>query len=111
MAGVSPASRRCVAAIATAIDPRSQAAPGGAIAPSLDRRHRLKCRRVLARESHRAMPANLPLLSGGQLVVAALRAHGVDMAFSVAGESYLEVLDALFDAPQIRPVTWRPERV
>ena len=39
------------------------------------------------------------LLSGGQLVVAALRAHRVDMAFSVAGESYLEVLDALFDAP------------
>jgi hypothetical protein len=42
--------------------------------------------------------ANLPLMSGGQLVVAALRAHGVRMAFSVAGESYLEVLDALYDA-------------
>ena len=50
-----------------------------------------------------------PLLSGGQLVVAALRAHGVDMAFSVAGESYLEVLDALFDAPEIRLVTCRQE--
>jgi acetolactate synthase I/II/III large subunit len=49
------------------------------------------------------------LLSGGQLVVAALRAHRVDMAFSVAGESYLEVLDALFDAPQIRLVTCRQE--
>src|SRR6202140_1861662 len=49
--------------------------------------------------------ANLPLLSGGQLVVAALRAHGVRMAFSVAGESYLEVLDALYDAPEIRLVT------
>src|SRR5581483_2482178 len=57
----------------------------------------------------RAMTANLPLLSGGQLVVAALRAHGVDMAFSVAGESYLEVLDALFDAPEIRLVTCRQE--
>jgi acetolactate synthase-1/2/3 large subunit len=55
------------------------------------------------------MAANLPLLSGGQLVVAALSAHGVDMAFSVAGESYLEVLDALFDAPQIRLVTCRQE--
>ena len=55
------------------------------------------------------MTANLPLLSGGQLVVAALRAHGVDMAFSVAGESYLEVLDALFDAPEIRLVTCRQE--
>jgi acetolactate synthase I/II/III large subunit len=49
------------------------------------------------------------LLSGGQLVVAALRAHHVDMAFSVAGESYLEVLDALFDAPEIRLVTCRQE--
>src|ERR1700704_4207333 len=55
------------------------------------------------------MTANLPLLSGGQLVVAALRAHCVDMAFSVAGESYLEVLDALFDAPGIRLVTCRQE--
>ena len=49
------------------------------------------------------------LLSGGQLVVAALRVHNVDMAFSVAGESYLEVLDALFDAPEIRLVTCRQE--
>jgi acetolactate synthase-1/2/3 large subunit len=55
------------------------------------------------------MTANLPLLSGGQLVVAALRAHGVEIAFSVAGESYLEVLDALFDAPEIRLVTCRQE--
>ena len=55
------------------------------------------------------MTANLPLMSGGQLVVAALRAHGVRMAFSVAGESYLEVLDALFDAPDIRLVTCRQE--
>jgi acetolactate synthase-1/2/3 large subunit len=31
------------------------------------------------------------------------------MAFSVAGESYLEVLDALFDAPEIRLVTCRQE--
>ena len=55
------------------------------------------------------MPANLPPRSGGQLVVAALRAHRVDMAFSVAGESYLEVLDALYDAPEIRLVTCRQE--
>src|SRR5271155_4418517 len=54
-----------------------------------------------------AMTTNL--LSGGQLVVAALRAHRVDTAFSVAGESYLEVLDALFDAPEIRLVTCRQE--
>ncbi len=55
------------------------------------------------------MASNLPPLSGGQLVVAALRAHRVDTAFGVAGESYLEVLDALYDAPEIRFVTCRQE--
>jgi acetolactate synthase-1/2/3 large subunit len=55
------------------------------------------------------MATNQALFSGGQLVVAALRAHRVDMAFSVAGESYLEVLDALFDAPDIHLVTCRQE--
>ena len=55
------------------------------------------------------MATNQALLSGGQLVVAALRAHRVDMAFSVAGESYLEVLDALYDTPDIHLVTCRQE--
>ena len=55
------------------------------------------------------MATNQALLSGGQLVVAALRAHRVEMAFSVAGESYLEVLDALYDAPDIHLVTCRQE--
>jgi acetolactate synthase I/II/III large subunit len=55
------------------------------------------------------MATNSVPLSGGQLVVAALRAHRVEMAFSVAGESYLEVLDALYDAPEIRLVTCRQE--
>jgi len=56
-----------------------------------------------------AMAANLPALSGGQLVVGCLKAHRVEMAFSVAGESYLEVLDALYDAPEIHLVTCRQE--
>jgi acetolactate synthase I/II/III large subunit len=55
------------------------------------------------------MATNSAPLSGGQLVVAALRAHRVEMAFSVAGESYLEILDALYDAPEIRLVTCRQE--
>ncbi|HTQ35217.1 MAG TPA: thiamine pyrophosphate-binding protein, partial [Stellaceae bacterium] len=55
------------------------------------------------------MAANFPVMSGGQLVVACLKAHGVEMAFSVAGESYLEVLDALFDVPEIHLVTCRQE--
>jgi len=55
------------------------------------------------------MATNQAILSGGQLVVTALQAHGVEMVFSVAGESYLEVLDALVDAPNVRLVTCRQE--
>ncbi|HWP88567.1 MAG TPA: thiamine pyrophosphate-binding protein, partial [Burkholderiales bacterium] len=36
--------------------------------------------------------------TGGQLLVDALKVHGVDMAFGVPGESYLSVLDALYDS-------------
>jgi len=37
--------------------------------------------------------------SGGQLIVDALQIHGVDTIFGVPGESYLPVLDALYDSP------------
>jgi len=47
--------------------------------------------------------------TGGQLIVDALVAHGVQMAYAVAGESYLEVLDALLDAPSIKVITCRQE--
>ena len=36
--------------------------------------------------------------SGGRILVDQLLIHGADMAFCVPGESYLEVLDALYDA-------------
>ena len=36
--------------------------------------------------------------SGGQILVDALAIHGVDTAFGVPGESYLDVLDALHDS-------------
>ncbi len=36
--------------------------------------------------------------TGGQVLVDQLIIHGADMAFCVPGESYLEVLDALYDA-------------
>ena len=36
--------------------------------------------------------------TGGQLLVDCLLAQGVDTAFGVPGESYLAVLDALYDA-------------
>jgi len=49
-----------------------------------------------------------PSRSGGQILVDALRVHGVDTAFGVPGESYLDVLDALHDS-QIRFVINRQE--
>ncbi|MEQ8661463.1 MAG: thiamine pyrophosphate-binding protein, partial [Gammaproteobacteria bacterium] len=48
--------------------------------------------------------------SGGACVVEALRAHGVTPAWCVPGESYLPVLDALYDvADDIELVTCRHE--
>lgn len=39
----------------------------------------------------------------------ALRVHGVDRIFCVPGESYLDVLDALYDVPQIQLVVAKHE--
>ncbi len=47
--------------------------------------------------------------SGGKAVVQALLAAGVDHAFCVPGESFLGLLDALYDAPQIRVIATRHE--
>ena len=48
--------------------------------------------------------------TGGQLVADAMLGHGVDTAFCVPGESYLEILDALYDARDvIKVVTTRHE--
>jgi acetolactate synthase-1/2/3 large subunit len=49
-----------------------------------------------------------PLRTGGQILVDALHVHGVDTAFGVPGESYLDVLDALHDS-RIRFVINRQE--
>ncbi|MCA1246685.1 thiamine pyrophosphate-binding protein [Massilia sp. MS-15] len=49
-----------------------------------------------------------PFRSGGQILVDALHTHGVDTAFGVPGESYLDVLDALHDS-SIRFVINRQE--
>lgn len=40
---------------------------------------------------------NAPSRTAGRALVTALRAHGVERVFCVPGESYLEVLDALYD--------------
>src|SRR5260221_396655 len=48
--------------------------------------------------------------TGGQVLVDQLKIHGVDLAFCVPGESYLGVLDALWDARDaIRLITTRNE--
>lgn len=49
-----------------------------------------------------------PSRTGGQILVDALHVHGVDTAFGVPGESYLDVLDALHDS-SIRFVINRQE--
>jgi len=47
--------------------------------------------------------------TGGQVLVAALRDQGVDRIYCVPGESYLPVLDALHDHPEIAVVSARHE--
>lgn len=49
------------------------------------------------------------MVTGGQILVKALKEHDVDTVFCVAGESYLPVLDALLDYPDIQVVTCRHE--
>src|SRR6266545_4978416 len=47
--------------------------------------------------------------AGGRMLVDALRIHGVDRLFCVPGESYLEVLDALYDTPEIALIVAKHE--
>src|SRR5882762_660400 len=44
------------------------------------------------------MSGTLTSRTAAQILVDALKIHGVDTAFCVPGESYLAVLDALYDA-------------
>jgi len=54
--------------------------------------------------SESAQPRN-----GGRILVDALVANGVDAVYCVPGESYLPVLDALYDATSVRTITTRHE--
>ncbi|MFN7113706.1 MAG: thiamine pyrophosphate-dependent enzyme [Alphaproteobacteria bacterium] len=51
----------------------------------------------------------MSMKSGGHLLVECLRAHGVKKIFCVPGESYLDALDGLHDADDIRTITCRQE--
>ncbi len=47
--------------------------------------------------------------SGGRVLVDQLVVHGTEFVFCVPGESYLPVLDALYDTPQVRLIVCRME--
>src|SRR5918999_4402995 len=47
--------------------------------------------------------------TGGQILVEQLRIQGCDRIFTVPGESFLAVLDALHDTPEIDTVVCRQE--
>ena len=49
------------------------------------------------------------LRTGGRILVGQLLAQGCDRIFTVPGESFLAVLDALYDTPEIDVVTCRQE--
>jgi len=55
------------------------------------------------------MTARVRARTGAQILVDQLKIHGADTAFCVPGESYLAVLDALYDANSIRTITCRHE--
>src|ERR671937_935075 len=48
-------------------------------------------------------------VTGGRAVVEALLSAGVDHAFCVPGESFLGLVDALYDEPRIRVIAPRHE--
>ncbi|MFL6788317.1 MAG: thiamine pyrophosphate-binding protein [Sphingomicrobium sp.] len=49
------------------------------------------------------------LRTGGQILVEQLKIQGCDCIFTVPGESFLAVLDALHDAPEIETIVCRQE--
>ena len=51
----------------------------------------------------------MTLRTGGQILVDQLRIQGCDRIFTVPGESFLAVLDALHDAPEIDVTVCRQE--
>src|SRR5436190_725820 len=56
------------------------------------------------------MNENMTFRNGGRILVDQLQLHGTDTAFCVPGESYLAVLDALFEARErVRLIVCRQE--
>ena len=102
--GSSPAPIRCRRSVAAPADRvRSRPDPAGRVGRETDDPLRRSGGRGSAEapEAHRLprAPARSDVRTGGRLLVDQLVVHGVDVAFGVPGESYLAVLDALYDAP------------
>ena len=55
------------------------------------------------------MTTSLPVRTGGRILADQLVLQGCDRIFTVPGESFLAVLDALYDTPQIQTVVCRQE--
>ena len=90
-----------------------QSAAFGALAHALVRNAaRLSAPLAAAWRTHGRNPCRTgeagQMKTGGQLIVDALEANGVERIFCVPGESYLPVLDALHDSP-IRTIVCRQE--
>jgi len=47
------------------------------------------------------MTGTQKFMTGGQAIVELFRRNGIDRVFTVPGESFLPVIDALHDAPDI----------
>src|SRR6476646_123941 len=55
------------------------------------------------------MTKRMDVRTGGRILVDQLRIQGCDRIFTVPGESFLAVLDALRDAPEIETIVCRQE--
>src|SRR5258705_4189732 len=77
--------------------------------PSWARHPSLRYSSSLSASLH-AMPVTGTPRTAAQILIDALKIHGVDTVFCVPGESYLAALDALHDArDQIRLIVCRQE--
>jgi len=60
-------------------------------------------------QRHEMNREDIQVRSGGRILVESLRIHGVDTIFCVPGESYLDVLDALYDARDVKVIVCKHE--
>ena len=52
----------------------------------------------------------MPMMTGGQAVLKALKAEGVEVVFALPGVQIMHIYDAFFDTPEVRLITVRHEQ-